>query len=166
MIYRTSILPSQLDAWLKVVSSQHPSCWLRQAGWRAAGPPISLSCASPARRAKSVSIQQQPATFQVAGCFSIGPECATTSAPPTGSKACFAADLSFKEIHFDAWASNVMAGAGGAQGAAGPAPDVHQPPGKTVIIDCNYCTSYNNTGSEVVAGTHMIVGSNSDLSNF
>jgi hypothetical protein len=65
---------------------QHQSCWLRQAGWRAAGPPISLSCAGPARLVKSVSvsIQQQPATFHVADCFSIqvGLECAATSAPP------------------------------------------------------------------------------------
>jgi hypothetical protein len=65
-------------------SGQHPSRWLRQAGWRAAGPRIRLSCAGPARRAKSVSIQQQPATraFQVAGCFSIWQECAATFAPP------------------------------------------------------------------------------------
>ena len=45
-----------------------------------------------------------------------------------GSKPCFAADLGFKEIHVEARAGDVMAGAGG---AAGPAPDVrHQPPGK------------------------------------
>ncbi len=45
----------------------------------------------------------------------------------SASKACFAADLGFKEIHVDALASNVMVGAGG---AAGPAPDIcHQPPG-------------------------------------
>ena len=44
-----------------------------------------------------------------------------------GSKPCFAADLGFKEIHVEARACDVMAGAGG---AAGPAPDVrHQPPG-------------------------------------
>ena len=44
-----------------------------------------------------------------------------------GSKPCFAADLGFKEIHVEARAGDVMAGAGG---AAGPAPDVrHQPPG-------------------------------------
>jgi hypothetical protein len=43
------------------------------------------------------------------------------------SKACFAADLSFKEILVDALAGDFMAGAGG---AAGPAPDLrHQPPG-------------------------------------
>jgi hypothetical protein len=29
-----------------------------------------------------MSIQQQPATFQVAGCFSIRQECAATSTPP------------------------------------------------------------------------------------
>ena len=45
-----------------------------------------------------------------------------------GSKPCFAADLGYKEIHVEARAGDVMAGAGG---AAGPAPDVrHQPPGK------------------------------------
>jgi hypothetical protein len=44
------------------------------------------------------------------------------SAPPhSASKACFTADLSFTEIHVDAWAGNVMAGA---WGTAGPAPDV------------------------------------------
>ena len=48
----------------------------------------------------------------------------------SGSKACFAADLGFKEIHVEARPGDVMAGAGG---GAGPAPDVrHQPPGKTV----------------------------------
>lgn len=48
----------------------------------------------------------------------------------SASKACFAADLGFKEIHVEARPGDVMAGAGG---AAGPAPDVllvrHQPPG-------------------------------------
>ena len=40
---------------------------------------------------------------------------------------CFAADLGFREIHVEARAGNVMAGAGG---PAGPAPDaLHQPPG-------------------------------------
>jgi hypothetical protein len=65
-------------------SGQHPSRWLWQAGWRAAGPPISLSCAGPSRRAKSesLSIQQQPESFHVAYFFSIGQECAATSAPP------------------------------------------------------------------------------------
>ena len=43
-------------------------------------------------------------------------------------KPCFAADLGYKEIHVEARAGDVMAGAGG---AAGPAPDVrHQPPGQ------------------------------------
>ncbi len=37
------------------------------------------------------------------------------------SKACFAVDLGFIEIHVEALAGDVMAGAGG---AAGPAPDV------------------------------------------
>ena len=45
----------------------------------------------------------------------------------SASKACFAADLGFKEILVEARPGDVMAGAGG---AAGPAPDVrHQPPG-------------------------------------
>ncbi len=36
-------------------------------------------------------------------------------------------------------------GSGGCTGAAGPAPDVrHQPPGKTVIINCHYLLPYNN----------------------
>ncbi len=61
---------------------QHPSRWLRQAGWLAAGLPISLSYAGPARCAMSVSIQLQPATFLAADCSSIGPECASTSALP------------------------------------------------------------------------------------
>jgi hypothetical protein len=43
------------------------------------------------------------------------------------SKHCRAADLGYREIHVEARAGDVMAGAGG---AAGPAPDVrHQPPG-------------------------------------
>ncbi len=40
----------------------------------------------------------------------------------SSSKACFTVDLSFKEIHVDALAGNVMAGA---RDTAGPAPDVH-----------------------------------------
>ena len=48
------------------------------------------------------------------------------------SKASFAADCGFKEIHVEAQAGDVMAGAGG---AAGPAPDVrHQPAGKIATI--------------------------------
>ena len=48
------------------------------------------------------------------------------------SKACFAADLGYKEIHVEARPGDVMAGAGG---AAGPAPEVrHQPPGTTTYI--------------------------------
>ena len=48
------------------------------------------------------------------------------------SKACFAADLGFNEIHVETRAGDVMAGAGG---AAGPAPDVlHQPPGTILDI--------------------------------
>ena len=63
------------------------------------------------------------------------------------SKACFAADLGFKEIYVDALAGAVMAGAGG---AAGPAPDVrHQLPGKTVIIYCDFFSHDINAGSAV-----------------
>ena len=48
------------------------------------------------------------------------------------SKACFAADRGFKEIHVEALAGDVMAGAGG---AAGPAPDVrHQPAGNIATL--------------------------------
>jgi hypothetical protein len=50
----------------------------------------------------------------------------------SASKACFAADLGFEEIHVEALHCDVMAGAGG---VAGPAPDVrHQPPGTTIYI--------------------------------
>ena len=50
----------------------------------------------------------------------------------SASKACFAADLGYKEIHVEARPGDVMAGAGG---AAGPAPEVrHQPPGTTTYI--------------------------------
>jgi hypothetical protein len=53
----------------------------------------------------------------------------------SASKACFAADLGYKEIHVEARPDDVMAGAGGAAGAAGPAPEVrHQPPGTTIYI--------------------------------
>jgi hypothetical protein len=122
----TTELQSQLDAWLKAVSVQHWSHWLQKAGWRAAGPPIrpGLSCAGPARCSQSVSIEQ-PATFQVAGCFSmIGQECT----------ACFKfaadSDLGLKEIHVDYRDGYVRVGAGG---AAGSEPDIrHQPPGKTI----------------------------------
>jgi hypothetical protein len=56
-----------------------------------------------------------------------------------------------REIHVDAWASDVMAGAGG---AAGPAPDErHQPPGKTIYIYCNYSYYYIISGSSVVKAT-------------
>jgi hypothetical protein len=50
-----------------------------------------------------LSIEQQPATFQVAGCSSINPEHSATSAPLSESKAraCFAADLCLEEIHHD-----------------------------------------------------------------
>ncbi len=39
----------------------------------------------------------------------------------SASKACFAADLGYKEIHVEARPGDVMAGAGG---TAGPAPEV------------------------------------------
>ncbi len=47
----------------------------------------------------------------------------------SATKSCREADLDFREVHVEARAGDVMAGAGG---AAGPAPDVrHQPPGDT-----------------------------------
>jgi hypothetical protein len=65
-------------------------------------------------------------------------------------KACFAADISFKEMHVDAWAGNVMA-ARGAGGAAGPAPrHCDQPPGKAIYIYCDFCLTYKHAGREVV----------------
>ncbi len=88
--YGACVLPSQLDAWLAggpTSESLAPTgglvgCW-------PAYPPIPESCAGPARRAKSVSIQQQPATraFQVAGCFSIRvwQECSGLASPPTSA---------------------------------------------------------------------------------
>ena len=46
----------------------------------------------------------------------------------SATKSCREAGLGFREVHFEARAGDVMAGAGG---AAGPAPDVrHQPPGE------------------------------------
>ncbi len=61
------------------------------------------------------------------------------------SKPCFAAGLSFKEIHVEALPGDVMAGAGG---AAGPAPDVrHQPPGRTEYIYHNYGPHSTNAAS-------------------
>ncbi len=128
--YGTRVLPSQLDAWLGPTSESLAPSRVRQAGWRAAGPPIRLCCAGPARHAKSVSIQQQPATFQVAGCFSISglQECAATSAPPSPRPASQRASASQRSMLMLGLAtSDVMAGAGG---TAGPAPDVrHQPAG-------------------------------------
>ena len=46
----------------------------------------------------------------------------------SATKSCREAGLGFREVHVEARAGDVMAGAGG---AAGPAPDVlHQPPGE------------------------------------
>jgi hypothetical protein len=73
------------------------------------------------------------------------------------SKACFAAGLGFiKEIHVEARPGDVTAGAGG---AAGPAPDArHQPPGKIVIVYCNYCTVQNDAASTVVKAAGCYAG--------
>ena len=66
----------------------------------------------------------------------------------SASKACFAADLGYKEIHVDALPGDVMAGAGG---TAGPAPEVrHQPPGTTIYIYYNYVLYQNNAAGIVV----------------
>ena len=75
------------------------------------------------------------------GCF--GPKAVL-------GKACFAADLCFKEIHVDARAGDVMA-ARGAGGAAGPAPS-HQPSesGKAIYIYCDYSITFKHAGSVVV----------------
>ncbi len=68
-------------------------------------------------------------------------------------KACFAADLGFKEIHADARACDVMA-ARGAGGAPGPAPR-HQRSSsesgtKAIYIYCDYCIPCKHAGSVVV----------------
>ncbi len=68
----------------------------------------------------------------------------------SASKACFAADLGYKEIHGEALPGVVMAGAGG---AAGPAPEVrHQPPGTTIYIYIyyNYVLCQNNAAGIAV----------------
>ncbi len=47
----------------------------------------------------------------------------------SATKSCREAGLGFREVHVEAQAGDVMAGAGG---AAGPGPDIrHQPPGDT-----------------------------------
>jgi len=54
------------------------------------------------------------------------------------SKSCREAGLGFREVHVEARAGDVMAGAGG---AAGPAPDVrHQPPGEKECFQQNKAT--------------------------
>ncbi len=75
---------------------------------------------------------------------SIGLECAATLQPQTWRPVSLLqpADISFRAIHVDAHASNVMVTAGC---PAGPVPDVHYPPpGKALYIYCNYCPSYNS----------------------
>ncbi len=72
------------------------------------------------------------------------------------SKACFAASLSFKEIHVEARPSDVMAGVGG---AAVPATDVrHHPPGKIVDLYCNYCVLHIDAASTVVKAAGCYAG--------
>jgi hypothetical protein len=71
--YGTSILPSQLNAWLGTTSELLTLTGCLAGCWFAYQP---MLCGP------SVSIQQPPATFQVTDCLSIWPECAATSAPP------------------------------------------------------------------------------------
>ena len=91
-------------------------------GARAGGPPAQLGRGP------------GPARFVCAHCTAIGvlSSCglflnrASVRRHIAASKHCRAADLGYREIHVEARAGDVMAGAGG---AAGPAPDVrHQPP--------------------------------------
>jgi hypothetical protein len=100
----------------------------------------------------------QSATFQVAGCFSKGQECATCFKFAADS------DLGFKEIHVDR-AGDVMAEAGSADGSA---PDIHhQPPGNSIYIYCNYSYYYIIAGSAVViVCTYLNVGSSSTSAMF
>ncbi len=125
------------DNWLKAISGQHPSHWLLQAGWQTEGQPPILyvnwtatshlsSCWLFLNRAQVCSHQS------IQGLLRHWPL--------------------LQEIHIDAPSGKVMAGAGG---AADPAPDIwHQPPGKTVIIYCNYWLYYNNTVRAEVKATH------------
>ncbi len=133
--YGTRILPSQLVAWLGPTSeSLTPTGLLGRTGQ-----PISLSCADPARRSKTVSVQQQPATFQGADWFSIGPECTATSAPPRLASLQTSASQSSISMLWPAtsWLERGVRLA-----------DVrHQPQGKTAIINCHYWLSHNNAGS-------------------
>ena len=130
----TCIRPRQLDAWPKASSGQLEHHWLRQAqaGCRATGQglPIRLSGAVP------VSLSWQDvnctATSHLSSRWLFLHRARVRShiRASNSVKPCFAAGLSFKEIHVEALPGDVMAGAGG---AAGPAPDVrHQPPGRTV----------------------------------
>ncbi len=125
----TCMRPSQLDAWPKATSGQHH--WLRQAGCLATGlgPPIRLSSAGTVRQ-----LRQGVNCTATGHLSSSGPflHRAGVRRHIHASKPCFAASFGFKEIHVEARPSYVMAGA---EGAAGPAPDVrHQPPDKTVNI--------------------------------
>jgi hypothetical protein len=56
----------------------------------------------------------------------------------SASKACFAADLGYKEIHVEARPGDVMAGAGGAAGPQAAQEVRHQPPGTATYIYIYY----------------------------
>ena len=84
---------------------------------------------------------------QVAGCTSIGPECAATSPPPTRRPASPRASALKRSMSMLGPATSWR----GAGGAAGPAQDVrHQPPGTTINIYCNYCHNHNLAAGLVV----------------
>jgi hypothetical protein len=79
--YRTSILPSQLDAWLWPLAQAN----IQVAGsGRLAGRLLASLSAYPVLvQQDKLSHVNSTATFQVAqGCFLIGLECAAKSAPP------------------------------------------------------------------------------------
>ena len=85
----------------------------------------------------------------------------------SATKACFAAELGFREIRVDARSGDVMAGLGG---AAGPAPDVrHQPPGKlltyTTILHYILSTLVAQR-SRQLASMHEVIGLSPDIIHF
>ncbi len=117
--YGTRVLPSQLDAWLRPTSeSLAPTGGL--AGCCPAYPPILCGPS----KTRLVCVNSTATSHQgISSCW-LFLNLAGVLHHIRASKACFAADLGFTEIHVDARAGDVMAGAGG---AAGPAPDVrHQ----------------------------------------
>jgi hypothetical protein len=99
--------------------------------WRSTGPTRTRTRTDPLRvrplHCYRPTVQRRPVSQSG---FSPAPHC-------PASKHCHAADLDYREIHVEARASDVMAGA---EGTAGPAPDIrHQPTGDSGEQGRDFC---------------------------